>query len=468
MTNFLYLLNLDNNAFHGQNDEIKDQAISVNYGNVMKQLSLVIESTKNFDERLSNKDLAEERIIANPRLDNGPRLYYLWLRFLSFKVAYDFLKDADSRKAYSTLFEKNAVNKNSKIIYEEKYIADLIKEFQILRGNKDFEELTAQEIIKPYLDDFGKLIQECSLSKEVAKEEIVQNVKEYVNSRIEAEIDINSHPEYQRYEKKEHSKGINTKIQVMPDKGVLSEVAIRPDFPDFSKAKKNLHRVVINEREYAFAEEDFPFEVVHNPNRLAFELFYNALYCYQNEINNTLLAKKPKKIADKIALSLKQIAAKFQKINYIMRYKDTEFRFDSSELRKYKSSNGQIEDMANLAFGKYINEVHPYFQYKTKDDFKNLLAGQIVNIDEAGNDAASILVFDHGLYENEFGNDKKTGYTRIAYEVFEKEQANRRRKKEGEQQKPKSIKQISPPVNTQTKKVSFTRSDDNREDFGEL
>ena len=116
MTNFLYLLNLDNNAFHEQNDEIKDQAISVNYGNVMKQLSLVIESTKNFDERLSNKDLAEERIIANPRLDNGPRLYYLWLRFLSFKVAYDFLKDADSRKAYSTLFEKNAVNKNSKII----------------------------------------------------------------------------------------------------------------------------------------------------------------------------------------------------------------------------------------------------------------------------------------------------------------------------------------------------------------
>ena len=49
-----------------------------------------------------------------------------------------------------------------------------------------------------------------------------------------------------------------------------------------------------------------------------------------------------------------------------------------------------------------------------------------------------------------------------------KEQADRRRKKEGEQQKPKSIKQISPPVNTQTKKVSFTRSDDNREDFGEL
>ena len=41
-------------------------------------------------------------------------------------------------------------------------------------------------------------------------------------------------------------------------------------------------------------------------------------------------------------------------------------------------------------------------------------------------------------------------------------------KKEGEQQKPKSIKQISPPVNTQTKEVSFTRPDDNRDDFGDL
>ena len=463
MTNFFYLLNLDNPGFHNLDDEAKDRVVIENYENVESQLLQILKNTKSFDEKLSDQTLRTERYAINKRLENGPRLYYAWLRYLSFSIARDFLKNADLRKTYAKLASNNSEKKDDKRIYEEKYVANLIREFQLLREDRKFDKLTEKEIILPYMNDFGEKLKGIGLS-----EEAVQNLSKYIEKRIEAEIDVNSHPELQKKKPKNNSQVILRKAST--GKETKAKVVI----PDFLKSPKALRKVNINGREYVFRESDFPSEVRRNRNRLDFELIFNALDVYQEDINRTQLARRPKKLSDRIVFGFKQLIAKFSKTNYHMSLDDKEFVFDSNELRKYASDNGQIADMANLAYGKYRNELtYPNPMYRTESDFQNLLAGQLVHISENGKNSEDILVFDHDLQEDELrdGVSKKMGYTRVSYEVFQRDLKNRKQfeKKSRQQTKPMSGQSRK----TEDKIIPFDRdrlrrNRSGRDGFGEM
>jgi len=462
MTNFFYLLNLDNPGFHNLDDEAKDRVVIENYENVESQLLQILKNTKSFDEKLSDQTLKTERYAINKRLENGPRLYYAWLRYLSFGIARDFLKNADLRKTYAKLASNNSEKEDDKKIYEEKYVANLIREFQLLRDDRKFDSLTEKEIILPYMNAFGEKLKGIGLS-----EEAVQNLSKYIEKRIEAEIDVNSHPELHKKKPKNNSQVIFRKSSTgkEPKEKVL--------IPDFSKSPKAIRKVNINGREYVFRESDFPSEVRRNKNRLDFELIFNALDAYQEDINRTQLAVRPKKLSDRIVFGFKQLIAKFSKTNYHMSLDDKEFVFDSNELRKYASDNGQIADMANLAYGKYRNELtYPNPMYRTESDFQNLLAGQLVHISENGKNSEDILVFDHDLQEDELrdGVSKKMGYTRVSYEVFQRDLKDRKQfeKKSRQQTKPVSGQQRE----TNDKVIPFDRNRlrkrSDRDGFGEM
>ena len=431
MTNFFYLLNLDNPGFHNLDDEAKDRLVIENYENVESQLLQILKNTRSFDEKLSDQTLRTERFAINKRLENGPRLYYAWLRYLSFGIARDFLKNADLRKTYAKLASNNSEKEDDKKIYEEKYVANLIREFQLLRNNKNFDNLTEKEIIDPYMNAFGEKLKAIGLS-----DEAVQNLRKYVEKRIEAEIDVNSHPEL-------HKKQTRIDSQViLRNANGGKKLDARVVRPEFSKLPKALRKVNINGREYVFRESDFPSEVRRNKNRLDFELIFNALDVYQEDINRTQLAVRPKKLSDRIVFGFKQLIAKFSKTNYHMSLDDKEFVFDSNELRKYASDNGQIADMANLAYGKYRNELtYPNPMYRTESDFQNLLSGQLVHISENGKNSEDILVFDHDLQEDELrdGVSKKMGYTRVSYEIFEQDLKKKKRFEIKSRQKTKPV-----------------------------
>lgn len=459
MTNFFYLLNLDNPGFHNLDDEAKDRIVIENYENVESQLLQILKNTKSFDEKLSDQTLRTERVAINKRLENGPRLYYAWLRYLSFCIARDFLRNADLRKTYAKLALNNSEKEDDKKIYEEKYVANLIREFQLLRDNRNFENLTEKEIILPYMNGFGEKLKGIGLS-----EEAVQNLRKYVEKRIEAEIDVNSHPELHKRKPKNNSQVI---IRNASTGKSIGEKIVRPDF---TKPPKALRKVNINGREYVFRESDFPKDVIRNRNRLDFELLYNALEAYQEDINRTQLAMRPKKLSDRIVLGFKQLIARFSKTNYHMSLDDKEFIFDSNELRKYASSdNEQIANMAKLAYGKYRNEkTYPNPMYRTESDFQNLLAGQLVHISENGKNAEDILVFDYDLTEEDLRDEvsRKMGYTRISYEIFERDLEDKRRFEKKSRQETKPVPRRRKKTND--KVIPFDRKRQRKSDIDGL
>ena len=160
------------------------------------------------------------------------------------------------------------------------------------------------------MNAFGEKLKGIGLS-----EEAVQNLSKYIEKRIEAEIDVNSHPELHKKKQKNNSQVIFRKAST--GKEPMAKVLI----PDFSKSPKVLRKVNINGREYVFRESDFPSEVRRNKNRLDFELIFNALDVYQEDINRTQLAVRPKKLSDRIVFGFKQLIAKFSKTNYLIRRK---------------------------------------------------------------------------------------------------------------------------------------------------
>ena len=70
MTNFFYLLNLDNPGFHNLDDEAKDRIVIENYENVESQLLQILKNTRSFDEKLSDQTLKTERYAINKRRYN--------------------------------------------------------------------------------------------------------------------------------------------------------------------------------------------------------------------------------------------------------------------------------------------------------------------------------------------------------------------------------------------------------------
>ena len=507
MTNFLAILDLDNPSFHKGSDSIKETMINQNLAKIENQIVMLLSNTIDLDTKLEDRTLKIQKIEINKRLENGSSLYYIWLRHLSRMVAEKFLSDNESREAYKELVKNKSVKEDGRIIYEEKSIADLIKEFELLRGNKAYSDVSESNIIQLYFDKFSDLMLQAGKT-----EEEIARFRKYVFDRLEAEIDINSHPELQRHknvtlkhnlpqtkeeltqpkvdliqEKAELAKpkvnqvqakeepakpkvnqvqkqeepakqkldfvrtkeafgrflgeAVKTKSKVLesetqeektkskiqqqstkkPLLNVQEEILSTPSFMKMDEKLK--HKVVLNGKEYTFRESDFPREIRDNTNRLNFELLYNAIQVYQEEINGTQLAVRPKKILDRLSFRFKRFLESFYKTEYKMNLDGREYVFDTNELFKYRSKNEQLDDMANLAYGKFRNVItYPNDIYKTAEDFKNLLAGQIVYIDsDKGNDGF-ILVFDHDLEEKELqdATSRRIGYTRVAYEVFQK------------------------------------------------
>lgn len=464
MTNFLAILDLDNKSFHNGSEELKETMLKQNLKDIEVQVLVMLINTSDLDMQLDDKTVKLGRMEVNKRLENGSRLYYVWLRHLTRMVGKDFLSDKTSREAYEKLSQNNAEKADDRTIYEEKYIANLVKEFQLLLGNKAYADMREADIIKPYFDKFVELLRQAGKT-----DEEIETFRKYVFDRLEAQIDINSHPELQRKkeiednkeDKKETETGkaeiveettvkdqpkveakVATKVEPKaettqleipvrkPTVKVVPEEKIQiPSFMQSTISPK--HKVVVNGKEYTFRESDFPKEVRYNPNRLDFELIYNALKVYQDEVNATQMLEKPKKLLDKIAYRLKKFVASLSKTDYKMILDGREFMFDSNELFKYRSKNDQLDDMANLAYGKFRNEItYPNELYKTDEDFKNLLSGQIVHISDDSKDGY-ILVFDHDLKDEELHDaaTRKVGYTRIAYEVFQRQQLERQRKR---------------------------------------
>ena len=108
MTNFLAVLNLDNRLFHSSSNEVKDRMVEESINDMISQVIIHIGKNRDIKEKLDDSVLKLERIEINKRLENGPRLYYTWLRHLTRMVCRDFLKDEKAREAYKVLTANNA------------------------------------------------------------------------------------------------------------------------------------------------------------------------------------------------------------------------------------------------------------------------------------------------------------------------------------------------------------------------
>lgn len=488
MTNFLNLLNMDNPYTHSAEDNKKDEWVENNYKNVIHQILGVLKNDKSPDVLLKDDEVKRQNCVINKRLENGSRLYYIWLRYLSISVAKTFLKDANARKAYSQLKTNNSEKENDRTVYEEKYVSDLVKEFQLLINNVEYQDMSEQDIIKPYLENFGQLLKEAGY-----KDEQIAVFKRYIENRIEAELDVNSHPElWRKTLTTESPKKKETKKEVLQDsakdeqkKRIEPALIQKKTFtgkeiqiPSFMNPKRDaIHKITINDMEFNYREEDFPREVWSNKNRLAFELLYNALESYQQEINQSQLAVRSKKLFDRIAFSFKKFIASLSKTDYDMSLDGRKFTFDSNEVSKYRSKNDLMSDMANLAYGKYRNEIsYPNHIYRTDEDFEELLKGQLVRIDSNGSDLQTILVFDHDLKEEDLvdSNSRHIGYTKVAYSIFQRRKHEKRMQKAREiKQKEERTNQIKNKKEVSDKVVSLEkyraqRAGNDLDDFGEL
>ena len=486
MTNFLAVLDLDNPGFHSASDEMKEAMINHNLKNIETQVIILLTNTKDLSVKLDDKTLKLGRMEINKRLENGSRLYYVWLRQLTRMVGKDFLQDKESREAYKMLAANTAEKENDRTIYEEKYIANLVKEFHMIKGNDSYSEKSEAEIIAPYFERFSEmLIQAGKTSEEI------EAFRKYLFDRLEAEININSHPELQRKQKNEEKKvektsqaerqqqteqqtervqpGIQRKPEQPKIKVVPEERLQIPSFMQSTVSPK--HRIVINGKEYTFRENDFPREVRYNPNRLDFELIYNALKYYQEEVNETQLQEIPTKLFDRIAYRFKKFIASLSKTDYKMSLDGREFTFDSNELYKYRSKNSPQDDMANLAYGKYRNVItYPNHIYRTDEDYKNLLNGQIVHISGDSRDGEYILVFDHDLKDEELldAATRKVGYTRIAYEVFEKERMAAKRRRQVQTSQKTEVRRKIPEDGFKPIQRKNDRDNTDHDDFGDI
>ena len=487
MTNFLAILDLDNNYFHSASDEMKEALVNQHLEKIETQVLTLLTNAKDLSLQYDDNTLKLARIEINKRLENGSRLYYVWLRHLTRMVGKDFLQDKESRDVYQTLAANNAEKENDRTIYEEKYIANLVKEFHMIKGDESFENMTEAEIIAPYFKKFEEMLIQAGRTSEE-----IENFRKYVFDRLEAEININSHPELQRGKKTEEKKveqpskeeriqqteqqketvqpDVQIKQQPQPKIKVVPEEKLQiPSFMQSTVSPK--HKIVINGKEYTFRENDFPREVKYNPNRLDFELIYNALKCYQDEVNETQLQEIPKKLFDRIAYRFKKFVASLTKTDYKMSLDGREFTFDSNELYKYRSKNGPQDDIANLAYGKYRNVItYPNHIYRTDDDFKNLLNGQVVHISGENGDDEYVRVFDHDLKDEELHDaaTRKVGYTRIAYEVFERERMAAKRRRQVQTSQKTEVRRKIPEDGFKPIQRRNDRDNTDHDDFGDI
>lgn len=489
MTNFKALLKIDYNK---ENMSNVDKQVSKFYENELSQLKTLLKNSY-----LSNKDelnkvvtdsyLKTIRQEPDKRLLNGNMLYYYWLRYLYITIAHDFLKDDKSRQAFEKVEKANDDGKNSKSILNEKYAADLYKEFMLNLGKNEYNDMPDEQILKKFTNGFMDIVHEGEMKE-------FYDFDKYISKRIAAEKAPSLYPDLLRKTKvekidsdksakeKEEPKETNKHIEKQPkEQQSHGEIKI----PGFMNDK--YYNITINDRTYEFSQRDIVSKVGKDNNKIAFNLIYSAIIAYENDINSTSLVVRSTNFFDKIKDSVKKFFNSLRVTNYDFDIDGRKFRVNSRELEKFKSSNGHISDFANLAYGKYRNVIfYPNELYVTDDDFKNLLSGQIINISDKNyrkNNSNNtkeegpypILVFDNSLKDSDFINPgaRNLGYIREAYKYYEENICKDEPKDEKKpNKKPKGSKIISfkdYKKDKESKKAEGTEEKDNKElDHGEL